>query len=265
MIDVDSPVDAPPLRVKDLTVELGGECVLRDVSLLASSGEWLGVIGPNGSGKTTLLRAVSGAVSGEAHIELFGKPLASWAAHERAQRVAMVCQQSAVSFDLTVRDVVMLGRAPHRGWFASFGENDTDVVEAAMEEVDVAAYADRSLTSLSGGEVQRAFLAQALAQDADLLLLDEPTTHLDVHYQFSLLDAVRRQVEKGRTVVAVVHDLEHAARYADQLIVLDDGRCVARGTPHEVLTPDLIANVFGMSARVHASGNGLRIDYQTPV
>jgi iron complex transport system ATP-binding protein len=257
--------DAAPLRVEHLSVELGGQGVLRDVSVTAASGEWLGVIGPNGSGKTTLLRAVSGAVAGDGRIELFGKPLTSWAAHERAQRVAMVRQQSAVSFDLTVRDVVMLGRAPHRGWFAQFGANDAEVVEAAMDEVDVDAYADRSLTSLSGGEVQRAFLAQALAQDADLLLLDEPTTHLDVHYQFSLLDAVRRQVEYGRAVIAVVHDLEHAARYSDRLIVLDEGRCVASGTPREVLTPELIADVFGMSAAVQPSSEGLRIDYHAPV
>jgi iron complex transport system ATP-binding protein len=180
-------------------------------------------------------------------------------------RVAMVRQQSAVSFDLTVRDVVMLGRAPHRGWFASFGEDDEEMVEAAMTEVDVATYADRPLTSLSGGEVQRAFLAQALAQDADLLLLDEPTTHLDVHYQFSLLDAVRRQVEYDRSVVAVVHDLEHAARYADRLIVLDKGQCVARGTPREVLTSELIADVFGMSAVIYPAGDELRIDYRSPV
>lgn len=256
---------SPPLRVENLSVQLGGQGVLRDVSFTAVAGEWLGVIGPNGSGKTTLLRAVSGAVPGEGRIELFGQPLTAWAAHERAKRVAMVRQQSAVSFDLTVRDVVMLGRAPHRGWFASFGKDDTEVVEAAMEEVDVAAYADRALTSLSGGEVQRAFLAQALAQDADLLLLDEPTTHLDVHYQFSLLDAVRRQVEYGRAVIAVVHDLEHAARYADQLIVLDEGECVARGTPREVLTSELLADVFGMRAAIQPTGEGLRIDYQAPV
>lgn len=258
-------VSMPPLRVDNLSVELGGQLVLSDVSFTAASGEWLGVIGPNGSGKTTLLRAVSGAVAAEGEIQLFGQSLSSWSTHERARRVAMVRQQSAVAFDLAVRDVVMLGRAPHRGWFASFSDQDAEIVQAAMQEVDVATYADRSLTSLSGGEIQRVFLAQALAQDANLLLLDEPTTHLDVHYQFSLLDAVRRQVQQGRAVVAVVHDLEHAARYADQLLVLNHGRCIAKGPPNEVLTPELIADVFGMNAVVQPADEGLRIDYRAPV
>jgi len=250
------------LRVRGLTVHFGSTPVVREVSFDASEGEWIGIVGPNGSGKTTLLRAISGAVSASGNVDLFGRPLASWGSRERARFLAVVRQHPSVSFDLSVRDLVTLGRAPHRGWLTTFSAEDHETVESALRDADVDAYADRSIQSISGGEVQRAFLAQALAQDARLYLLDEPTTHLDVHYQFRLLDTMRRQVEQGRTVLAVVHDLEHAARYADRLLVLKDGRCVDVGPPRYVLTPGLIADVFGMKASVRSVNGHVRIDYE---
>lgn len=252
------------LCVRGLTVHFDATPVVQDVSFDADRGEWIGVVGPNGSGKTTLLRAISGAVASSGDVELFGRPLTSWRSRERARLLAVVRQQPQVSFDLSVRDLVTLGRAPHRGWLSAFSADDRETVESALRDADAAAYADRSIQSISGGEVQRAFLAQALAQDARLYLLDEPTTHLDVHYQFSLLDTMRRQVDAGRTVLAVVHDLEHAARYADRLLVLEDGCCVAMGAPGDVLTPSLIADVFGMKASVRSVNGYLRIDYDGP-
>ncbi|PEN14917.1 ABC transporter [Longibacter salinarum] len=254
---------APLLSVRDVTVERGGKTILDHVSFDVRAGEWLGVIGPNGSGKTTLLRVVSGAMDACGSVDLKGRTIDTWGARERAQTLAFVQQSTGTAFDFTVRDLVLLGRAPHRGWLSSFSASDRAAVDRALAEVDLEGFADRSIQSMSGGEVQRAFLAQALAQDADLLLLDEPTTHLDVHYQFRLLDAVRAQVNQGKTVLAVVHDLESAARYADRLLVLSEGKRVATGEPASVLTPECIREVFGMEATVRQD-NPLRIDYSTP-
>jgi iron complex transport system ATP-binding protein len=161
---------------------------------------------------------------------------------------------------------VLLGRAPHRGWLQAYRTNDRSLVREALWRVDLEGFAERSVLSLSGGEMQRVFLAQALVQEADLLMLDEPTSHLDVHYQFSFMERVRALVEKGRTVLAVFHDLELAARYAERLLVLQAGRLVSRGRPASVLTPDCIAKVFGMEARTERRDDGtLRIEYVAPV
>jgi len=251
------------LAVSDVKVERGGRAILRDVSLDVQTGEWLGVIGPNGSGKTTLLRVMSGAMRGQGSVDLRGRPIGEWSARERAQTLTFVQQSSPLAFDFTVRDLVLLGRAPHRGWLSSFSRDDHEIVEQVLADVGLEGFADRSIQSMSGGEVQRAFLAQALAQDADVLLLDEPTTHLDIHYQFRLLDAVREQVNRGKTAIAVVHDLESAARYADRLLLLSEGRPVAIGSPSDVLTPKRIDDVFGMEATVR-NDSPLRIDYVAP-
>jgi iron complex transport system ATP-binding protein len=256
---------APLLSVTACSVDLGGQTVLRDVALTVEPGEWVSVIGPNGSGKTTLLRAVSGAVKARGDLRLKGRDLRDWGARERARVLAFVRQHATVPFDFSVRDLVLLGRAPHRGWLSAFRDVDRAAVDRALDAVDLSSFASRSMQSMSGGEVQRAFLAQALAQDADLLLLDEPTTHLDVHYQYRLLDAVRAHVHRGKSVVAVVHDLESAARYADRMLVLKDGRVDAFGPPADVLTPACIASVFGMTADVRRDGDTLRVDYRQPV
>lgn len=254
------------LRVEDVSVTLGGQQILHDVSFSAQEGEGVALIGPNGSGKTTLLRAVSGAVERTGGVHLDGRPVEEWSSRERARRLAFVRQGAGISFDLSVRDLVLLGRAPHRGWLAPFNAEDEACVDRVLQRVDLTSFAERSVQSLSGGELQRAFLAQALAQEARVLLLDEPTAHLDVHYQFELFGQVRELVDEGRSVVAVVHDLELAARFADRLLVMDQGRIVARGTPPQVLTPRLIARVFGMQASVRSGNNShLRVDYRSPV
>jgi iron complex transport system ATP-binding protein len=254
------------LSVDHVSVQLDGQTVLRDVDFSVSAGTWVGLIGPNGSGKTTLLRAIGALVSFEGHIVLDGTPVQALPAQERARRLAYVRQAPSLTFDFTVEELVLLGRAPHRGWMQSYQAEDRDRVRAALARVDLEGFAGRSVLSLSGGELQRVFLAQALAQEADLLLLDEPTSHLDVHYQFSFLEQVRALVAEGRTVLTVFHDLELAAQHAERLLVLRDGRLVADGAPGQVLTPHCIADVFGMKARVERpSGGRLRIEYLAPV
>ena len=254
------------LRVDGLEVRLGGEQILSDVGFDIQPGTWVGLIGPNGSGKTTLLRAIGAHIPFGGRIELEGQSVREWAAAERARRLAFVRQKASLSFDFTVEDLVLLGRAPHRGWLQAYGATDRDRVREALAEVDLEGFESRSVLSLSGGETQRVFLAQALVQEADLLLLDEPTAHLDVHYQFTFMEQVSALVEDGRTVLAVFHDLELAARCADRLLVLGNGRLRADGPPAEVLTPERIGEIFGMRARVQRGADDtLRIDYLEPV
>ena len=254
------------LSVDQLTVALDGHTILRDVNFDVSAGRWVGVLGPNGAGKTTLLRALASHIPFEGDIRLAGTPVDQMADPVRARTLAFVRQARSLTFDFTVEEFVLLGRAPHRGWLASYRNSDRDRVRAALAQVDLEGFASRSVLSLSGGEMQRVFLAQALVQDADLFLLDEPTAHLDVHYQFSFMEQVRAQVSEGRTVLAVGHDLELAARYADRLLLLADGELRAAGPPSSVLTPERIAEVFGMRvARGRHPDGSLRIDYLGPV
>lgn len=254
------------LSVDQLTVTLDGHTILRDVGFDVPAGRWVGVLGPNGAGKTTLLRAIGGYIPFEGDICLEGVPNEDLRAQKRARTLAFVRQARSLTFDFTVEEFVLLGRAPHRGWFQAYRASDQDRVRETLARVDLEDFGHRSVLSLSGGEMQRVFLAQALVQDTDLLLLDEPTAHLDVHYQFSFMDRVRTQVAEGRTVLAVGHDLELAARYADRLLLLDEGKLRAEGPPAAVLTPDRIAKVFGMRAEVDRHPNGtLRIDYLGPI
>jgi iron complex transport system ATP-binding protein len=254
------------LSVDQLTVALDGHTILRDVSFDVPAGCWVGVLGPNGAGKTTLLRAIGGHVPFDGEIGLGGSPVEAMSAPDRARTLAFVRQARSLTFDFTVEEFVLLGRAPHRGWLEAYRASDRERARAVLAQVDLEGAASRSILSLSGGEMQRVFLAQALVQDADLLLLDEPTAHLDVHYQFSFMEQVRAQVDGGRTVLAVGHDLELAARYADRLVLMADGMLQAEGPPESVLTPDRIAEAFGMRAEVgrHADGT-LRVDYLGPV
>lgn len=253
------------LTVDQLHLALDGHPILRDVSFEVDRGQWVGILGPNGAGKTTLLRAIGSHVPFEGSIRLEGTPVEQMGAQARARILAFVRQARSLTFDFTVEEFVLLGRTPHRGWLHPYRASDRKRVREALAEVDLEGFEERSVLSLSGGEMQRVFLAQALVQDADLLLLDEPTAHLDVHYQFTFMEQVREQGGEGRTVLAVVHDLELAARYADRLLLLDEGRLRAEGPPASVLTPEQIADVFGMRAEVdHSPGGPLRIQYLGP-
>ena len=240
-----------PLAVTDLVVDRGDRRVLDGVSLCADAGEVVGLVGPNGAGKTTLLQACTGAataVSGT--VRLGGDDAAGLSARETARRVASVPQEPSLDFEFPVREAVAMGRTAHVSRFGRRGPEDHDAVERAMERASVGAFADRSVTAISGGERARVLLARALAQDAPLFLLDEPTANLDIDHQVRTLSLVRDLAAEGRAVVAAIHDLDLAARFCDRLVLLADGRVRAAGRPEAVLTPDALADAFGVDARV---------------
>jgi iron complex transport system ATP-binding protein len=240
------------LSVEHVTCGYGSRPVLRDFSAAAGRGEFLAVVGPNGCGKSTLVKALSRVLRpASGRILLDGRDIATMRPRELARQVAVVAQEVAFEFDFTVREVVAMGRLPHLGRFRGETPHDRQVVEEAMAATDTLDLADRLVTRLSGGERQRVMVARALAQEPSLLILDEPTAHLDIAHQVDLLDLTRRlNRERGLTVVAVLHDLNLAAQYAGRLLMVRDGRPWADGTPAEVVTEANVAAVYGSRVRV---------------
>ena len=241
--------DRDAVRVSSLDVRLNGTHILGGVDLAVAPGEWINIIGPNGAGKTTLLRAVLGLVAYGGDISIEG--LTKLRRAERARKVAYVPQTPVIPRGMLVADYVLLGRTPHRSIFAGETSADRKIAADVLERLDLVGFGGRTVQSLSGGERQRTVLARALAQQADILLLDEPTTALDLGHQqdvLDLVDALRR--ERGLTVVATLHDLTLAARYGDQVAILAGGAIAQRGTPSEVLTVANIAQHFDAQVRV---------------
>ena len=239
------------LALHDVTVSLGGSPVVRDVSLEVEAGEWVALIGPNGAGKTTLLRAIAGLVRYDGEVVLEGEPARTLSRRARARRIALVAQEPEVPGWLTVSEHVLLGRTPHLGPLAREGGQDCEATADALVQLDLYGLRDRTLGTLSGGERQRVVVARALAQEASIVLLDEPTAALDIGHQrqaLEVLDALR--LAGGLTLVAAMHDLTLAAQYADRVVLLDDGRVVADGTPEAVLTEELLAVHYGVPVRV---------------
>ena len=247
------PAGVARLRAERLSVSLGGVPVLHAVTLALQPG-WTAIVGPNGAGKTTLLRALAGLqVPASGVVTLDERPLADWPPRERGRRIAWLAQQGEASGELTVRDVVHLGRLPHLGLFTAPDVDDEAKVQAAMAETECSAWQSRRLTELSGGERQRALLARALAVDAPVLLLDEPTTHLDPPHQVATVRLLKRQARAGRTVVSVLHDLSLALQ-ADRLLVLHAGRVGADGACADPAVQAVLEHVFDHAVRIERSG-----------
>ncbi|MEY7973281.1 ABC transporter ATP-binding protein [Saccharomonospora xinjiangensis] len=241
-----------PLGARGLCHAFGDRTVLRGIDLDVRRGEWLALVGRNGCGKSTLLRMFAGLQRPDTgSVTLRGRPLPSYSRRQIARELAMLPQSTATVPSLTVRQLVRQGRYATRGPLGMLAEGDDDHVLLAMADTGVEPLADTPVDRLSGGERQRARLALALAQDAPLLLLDEPTTYLDVRHQIEVLDLVARlRAERGLTVVTVLHDLAQAARYADRVVALKDGGVYAEGPAEEVVDADLLYAVFGVRGRV---------------
>jgi iron complex transport system ATP-binding protein len=234
------------IDIDALTVEVAGARLVREVTLRAGSGQVVGLVGPNGSGKSTLLRCVYRALRPSAGTVRIGdEDLHTLSAREGARRLAALPQEAVTEFDFTVAEVVAMGRLPHQRSVARTTDEDRKACEAALVRVDAGHLADRGFLTLSGGEKQRVLIARALAQQPHVLVLDEPTNHLDIAQQLEVLALVRGS---GLTVLTALHDLNLAALHCDLLHVIDSGRIVASGAPYDVLTPELLARVFGVRA-----------------
>ncbi|MEI6664910.1 MAG: ABC transporter ATP-binding protein [Chloroflexota bacterium] len=234
------------LRLHDLEVRIGDTTIVRGVSLEVRRGEVLGLIGPNGAGKSTLLRAATGLLPlAHGTVEVAGAPLDQLDRRARAQAIAVVQQIPEAPPTMRVAELVLLGRNPHLGLLARESAHDYAVTQEAMERAGCADLVDRMLGTLSGGQRRRAFIARALAQEASLLLLDEPTANLDVQAQCEIFELVRSLAADGAGVLVVVHDLTLAATYCDRLVLLAAGSVVAEGAPHEVVTSANVTRVYG--------------------
>lgn len=230
----------------------GDRLIIDGMHLTAPGGAVTALLGPNGSGKSTLLRLIAGTLRGEADaLELHGGSLTAMRRRERAQRVALVEQEWSAAEGMTGRDIVGLGLLPHRGWLSFEGEEaDAVATDAALTRAGAFEFAERDAATLSGGERQRVNLARALAQRPTLLLCDEPTNHLDIRAQLDALVLLRSLARDGMTVIAALHDLNHAAAFADRVVVVADGHVQAAGSPQDVLTRGLIARVWNVDAEV---------------
>jgi iron complex transport system ATP-binding protein len=226
------------------SVRLGRRVVLRDIALRIAPARWTAVVGPNGAGKSTLLRVLAGLLPAEGQVTLQGRPIAQWPAQERARRLAWLGQHESAGDDLRAVDVVMLGRLPHQpGWLAAPSAHDHAAVEQAMQATQCVAWRERPLSELSGGERQRVLLARALAVQAEVLLMDEPLSHLDPPHQADWLQLVRAEARRGVAVVSVLHELSIALQ-ADELIVMAVGGVVHQGAPAHAATRDALQTVF---------------------
>lgn len=251
------------MRVEACNVQcaLNANQILKGVSMYASQREMVGLIGPNGSGKSTLLKCIYRILhpTGGA-VRLDGKDLPDYTTKESARKIAVVAQHNYYNFDFSVQDVVLMGRAPHKRALDRDNAEDYRIVSQALETVGMTSFAQRSFSTLSGGEQQRVILARALAQQTPCLILDEPTNHLDIKYQLQLMDIVKGL---NRTVISAIHDLNIAAMYCDWLYVMYRGEILAKGTPKDVLTPELIRKVYEVDADVFTDDWGIpRILYR---
>nr|WP_157250913.1 ABC transporter ATP-binding protein [Nonomuraea typhae] len=240
------------LQAVDVKLGYGDRVIVNGLDLGIEAGTVTTIIGPNGCGKSTLLRALGRLLKPSGgEVLLDGKKISSISTKEVARVLTVLPQSPSAPEGLTVADLVARGRHPHQTWYRQWSSDDEKAVGTALHMTGLSDLAERPLDELSGGQRQRAWISMALAQGTDLLLLDEPTTFLDLAHQVEVLELVRHlHVQAGRTIVMVLHDLNLAARYADRLVAMRDGRVIAAGTPHEVLTEELIRDVFDLDSKV---------------
>jgi len=248
------------IALDQLSFAYNGVPTLNDINLEVNGGEVLAVVGPNGSGKTTLLKLVSGLLkpkSGAVYLD--GAKLESLSPRELARKLGALEQEHQTEFEFTARELVSWGRIPHSSRFQKINVEDEEAVDNALQVTGLTGLSLRSINELSGGERQRVFLAMALAQEPEILLLDEPTAHLDMRYQIEILDLVRKLATCGLAVIVAIHDLNLAARVADRMAFLNSGSLEAHGPPDQLLCSDLIERIWGLKTRVLRDAEGIWI------
>jgi len=251
------------IDIKDLQVELGGKPIVKDISFRVEKGQFFALIGPNGSGKSTILKTLSRTILPQkGTIRIKDRDLQDYGRKEYAKMVATLTQHNQAITGLTVTDVVSYGRLPYKSLFRFLSHQDSQIIEKAIKSVDLECYKNRYVSEMSGGEVQRTFLASCFAQEPEVLFLDEPTNHLDIRHQYSILSQVRERVEReSLTVLCVLHDINQALKFADGVAILDQGRIQALGPPEDVITQEAIGRYFGIPSRVHLSGTQRYVEF----
>jgi iron complex transport system ATP-binding protein len=249
----------PAIRIHDLSFAYKDKPVLDGISLSIDKGEMIGLIGPNGSGKTTLLKIFSAVLTASGEVQLNGRNIRTHGRRELSRLFAMVPQESQILFPYTVAEIVLMGRASYHSPLALEGKRDLEVARASMELTDCLSFADRYLHELSGGEKQRVIIARALAQEPEILLLDEPSAFLDLRHQVQVFELMRRlNRERGLTIVAALHDLNLAALFFPRLVMLSEGKIYRDGSPKEVLTEETIEEIYGIKVRVEPDASSER-------
>lgn len=240
------------LHARNLSLGYDGADIIQDLNLAVPEARVTSIIGPNGCGKSTLLRGLGRLLAPrKGEVVLDGKPLTAQSSRQIATRISVLPQTPTAPSGLTVADLVSRGRHPRQKWYQQFSLSDESVVQEALAATDISELAGSPLEDLSGGQRQRAWISMTLAQETDILLLDEPTTYLDLAHQVDVLELVRRlNRDHHRTVVMVLHDISLAARYSDHIVAMKDGRIITQGTPDQVVTPGLLKEVFGLDAHV---------------
>lgn len=247
------------IKAQNICVSINDKEIVHNLSLEIPEGKVTAIIGPNGCGKSTTLKALSRILPYKGSVTFKGNEMSALSQREFAKSLAILTQSPQAPSDLTVNDLVEMGRFPHRGFLGRGGKDDKEHVEWALAQTGVTAMRNRLLNTLSGGERQRAWIAMALAQRPEVLLLDEPTTYLDICHQLEIMQLIGRlNQELGLTVVMVVHDLNHAIMYADHVVVVKAGKLVTSGAPREIITADLLAEVFKVKADEFVLSNDLR-------
>jgi iron complex transport system ATP-binding protein len=249
----------PAIQIRNLVFAYNQRWVLDHLSLFVEKGEMVAILGPNGSGKTTLLKVLSAVLAGKGEVKLNGKAIRSYGRRELSRLFAVVPQESQINFPYTVAEIILMGRASHHSPLAFEGEKDLEAARKSMELTDTSSLANRYLHELSGGEKQRVIIARALAQEPEILLLDEPSAFLDLRHQVQILELIRQlNREHGLTIIAALHDLNLAALFFPRLVMLRDGKIYRDGTPNEVLTEETIEEVYGIRVRIQIHPSGER-------
>lgn len=240
-----------PLACSNLAFDYGKQQVIKNINLNFEKGTFIGLIGPNGAGKSTLLNLLMGMIKPtKGDVNLYGQPLKQYKQRALARQISLVPQDVSIEYAFSVREIVAMGRNPHLGPFQPETKRDRELIDLAMEKTDLLQMATRNVNQLSGGERQRVFIARSIAQEAPILLMDEPTANLDLCHQLEVLSLVKALTEDGQLAISAIHDLELASRFCDQLILIHEGEIAAQGSPAEVLTKENLYQFFSIEAEV---------------
>jgi len=254
------------LEVNNLKFGYKKDLVLNGLSFNIEKGRFVSIIGPNGSGKSTLLKILSQLYTPlSGNVLIYGDDINDFKKKELARKIALVPQDTTIDFEFTVKDIVYMGRHPYKGRFQKDDENDYSIVRKSMEMTNTIYLKDRLITEISGGERQRVIIAKALAQDPSIILLDEPTSHLDINHQVEILNLLKKlNRDKGTTIVIVVHDINLASRYSDEIILLNEGKIIGMGSPEDVITNENIEDAYDLKVAIDRNKHSNKL-YLTPL